>query len=142
MRWDLELEKENKILKEIVIKTVASFLNTKTGGTLFIGVNDKGEIIGLENDYQLCKNNNADGFLLYLIDSLFMEINKTLSQFIHPDIETIEGMEICRIDCYPANIPTWIKNSAKEEELYLRIGNSTRKLNSREILEYSKGRGW
>ena len=32
------------------------------GGRLFVGVNDSGEIIGIENDYALVHHKNKDGF--------------------------------------------------------------------------------
>ena len=55
----------NKKIRFSVIKTIASFLNSN-GGILFIGVNDKKEIIGLDSDYSLDyenKNNPRDYFL-------------------------------------------------------------------------------
>jgi hypothetical protein len=36
----------------IAIKNVAAFLNSETGGTLFIGIADDKRIVGLEKDYQ------------------------------------------------------------------------------------------
>ena len=32
------------------------------GGTLFIGVDDDGKILGLMEDYQILKKKNSDGF--------------------------------------------------------------------------------
>jgi predicted HTH transcriptional regulator len=42
------------------------------GGTLFIGVYDQGNVIGLENDYKTLKNErqNSDGFELELRQSV------------------------------------------------------------------------
>ena len=36
----------------MILKSIAAFSNGE-GGTLLIGVNDEGEILGLENDYTI-----------------------------------------------------------------------------------------
>ncbi len=50
-RWDMRQNKLNKELEQVIVKTVAGFLNTE-GGTLLIGVDDGGIIVGLQHDYQ------------------------------------------------------------------------------------------
>ena len=50
-RWDLREDKPNKAMEDAVVKTVAGFLNTD-GGTLLIGVDNSGNAIGLDHDYQ------------------------------------------------------------------------------------------
>ena len=50
----MKQEKINRSLEEIVLKTIAGFLNGD-GGTLLIGVTDDKQIIGLENDYKTLK---------------------------------------------------------------------------------------
>ena len=51
-------EKQKKEhIKYSIAKTLGSFLNTD-GGLLFIGIDDNGRVIGLENDYQTFENEN------------------------------------------------------------------------------------
>ena len=50
LRWDLRLEKRNPEIEFAVLKTIAAFMNTD-GGNLFIGIDDKGTVLGLENDF-------------------------------------------------------------------------------------------
>ncbi len=45
----------------MILKSIAGFLNGK-GGTLLIGVNDFGEILGLANDYWSLKKENKRWF--------------------------------------------------------------------------------
>ena len=45
-----QVEAVNKKLEEVILKTVAAFANSQ-GGTLLIGVDDEGTILGLEQDY-------------------------------------------------------------------------------------------
>ena len=46
----------------IFMTIIAGFLNCNHGGTLLIGVADNGDINDLENDYQILKKQNQDGF--------------------------------------------------------------------------------
>jgi hypothetical protein len=41
-RWDMRQNKLNKEMEQIVVKTVAGFMNSETGGMLLIGVEDGG----------------------------------------------------------------------------------------------------
>src|SRR6266571_9260234 len=50
LRWDLKEGTVNKRLEEVIAKTVAAFANSQ-GGTLLIGVDDEGQVLGLEHDY-------------------------------------------------------------------------------------------
>jgi predicted HTH transcriptional regulator len=50
-RWDYREGQANKTLEVVIVKTIAGFLNGN-GGILVIGVNDDGEVLGLEPDYK------------------------------------------------------------------------------------------
>jgi len=50
LRWDYRQDKVNKALETVIVKTISAFLNTE-GGMLFIGIDDDGNTLGLENDY-------------------------------------------------------------------------------------------
>jgi hypothetical protein len=51
LRWDFKQEIVSKKLEEVIVKSVAAFANAQ-GGTLLIGVDDEGTILGLERDYR------------------------------------------------------------------------------------------
>ena len=59
LRYDYKNSNVNKSLEEVVVKTIAGFMNSD-GGMLLIGVGDKGAILGLENDYFSLKNEDSD----------------------------------------------------------------------------------
>ena len=46
MRWNTKSEKNDHLIEQAIIRTIAGFLNTK-GGTLLVGVADNGEILGI-----------------------------------------------------------------------------------------------
>ncbi|MCB0073342.1 MAG: putative DNA binding domain-containing protein, partial [Caldilineaceae bacterium] len=61
LMWDYRQRRANKDLYEPVMKNVVGFLNTR-GGTLIIGVDDEGAVLGLEPDYGVMKKGDKDGF--------------------------------------------------------------------------------
>ncbi len=61
LRWDVKEQRVNKQLEKVVVKTLAGFLNAE-GGTLLIGVDDAGAVIGLAGDYEALRKRDRDGF--------------------------------------------------------------------------------
>ncbi|MCA9610632.1 MAG: putative DNA binding domain-containing protein, partial [Myxococcales bacterium] len=68
-RWNLHTQSRDERMEQVIVKTVAGFMNAD-GGTLLIGVNDDGHAVGLENDYSLQRKPGRDGFELWLTDLL------------------------------------------------------------------------
>jgi hypothetical protein len=52
----------------------------------------------------------------------------------------VDGKQVCRITIDAAPCPVWVKEGG-EDHIYLRSGNSTRRLTTREALDYGK-RHW
>jgi predicted HTH transcriptional regulator len=52
-----------KLLEKVIAKTIAAFMNSE-GDTLFIGVDDEGYPIGLQNDYGTLKKQDSGGFMV------------------------------------------------------------------------------
>ncbi len=51
-----------------VMKGICAFLNSTTGGTLYLGVNDQGYVVGVENDMNQLKTQTIDGYMRYVQD--------------------------------------------------------------------------
>ena len=137
-RWDLRENKKNPVMEQVILKTIAAFLNSD-GGTLLLGVSDEGAALGLEHDYQTLQNKNADGYELFLTDLLLTHYGKDCSPCVGITFHPLEGKQVCRVIAQPAPRPVWVKEAA-EEHLYIRSGNSTRRLSTREALDYCKTR--
>ena len=143
LRYDYRLEKENKILENVILKSIAAFANAK-GGTLFIGIDDDMNILGLENDYNTLKKNDADYFELHirkLINNQFgiSFVNESLLLYF-PEIEE---KQICVIQINPSFSPLYIKTKDKQgqsiEKFYVRSGNASQQISSlKEINDYIK----
>lgn len=51
-----------------VLKGICAFLNSTTGGTLYLGVNDQGTVTGIENDMKYLKCGSIDSYMRYVQD--------------------------------------------------------------------------
>ena len=113
----------------VIMKTMAGFLNAK-GGSLFIGVNDKGDIIGLENDYKYFSQSAND-------DKYEREIRSVIVKFFNKDVNSqIEfkfhqsiNLEYCEII-----IPEYEKPVPLKDNFYQRQGNETRIINGHDLV--------
>jgi len=139
-RWDVKENKASKVIEQIVVKTVAGFLNVESGGTLLLGVDDDGNVLGLENDYKtMGKKPNRDGYENWLTTMLLGEFGKDASPLIGITFHEIDGKDVCQVMSKPSPRPIFVKEGIAEH-LYIRAGNSTRLLTSREAVEYCKQR--
>ena len=114
------------------------------GGTLFIGVDDEGNALGLQNDYETLKKEkqNSDEFEIELRQAVEKYTkNKIANENFKLKFHTIEGKEICEIIVSPAPKPVVIYDEGgKQQEFYVRVGNSSRPYNWDEFYDYSKRR--
>ena len=105
------------------------------GGILLIGVNDDGEIIGIEQDLTTLKKKNRDGFQLLVIDLISKYIGKQFASYIKISFETVNNLVACVIKVKNSSEPIFIQLPEKKE-FYIRFGNSTRSLDSEETYKY------
>jgi hypothetical protein len=142
-RWNLVYNKQDKAMEQEIVKTVAGFLNTQ-GGTLLIGVNDNGEILGLQYDYQTLGKQNQDGYILFLNNDLLLrEIGRIFAPYLKISCHQVSGQDVCRIIVQPSPEPVYIKikdKTGKKEIFFIRSNNSTLKLNEEETEKYIQQR--
>tara|TARA_R110000868_G_scaffold91525_2_gene253747 strand:- start:1596 stop:2399 length:804 start_codon:yes stop_codon:yes gene_type:complete len=136
LRWDLRMEKRNSEIEMAVLKTIAAFINTN-GGNLFIGIDDNGESLGLEDDYKTLKKQNSDGFEQFIMTLITTKVGANYCTLITTKFYKIKGKEICRIKVKPYTSPAYIKEN-KHTRVFIRTGNGTRELNIQESLDYIK----
>jgi len=143
MRWNLEAGKSDSKMAMEVAKTLCGFMNTE-GGFLIIGVNNKGEALGLDHDFStLPRNNrNEDGF-----ESAFSDLVKNFLELGYRqnirdiDFRDYQGKRICVVQVEKSCEPIFCLGE-KEHEFYVRVGNSTRRLDVKEAITYVKERFW
>lgn len=144
LRWDYREKCVNKKLEEVIVKSVAAFANGQ-GGTLLIGVDDDGEILGLESDYAGLGDVDQDKFELHLrnvLNNHFGVAFVTTKLQIH--FHSVAGKDVCQIDISPSVQPVLVKLSDKngqlQERFYVRSGNSSQELSKSDMLAYIKER--
>src|SRR5680860_1374701 len=92
---------------------------------------------GIETDYKtLGKKQDKDGFALWLNGLLDNLLGPTAAAGVSLNFEELDGHVICRVDVKPGSDPTFVSGSKGEADLYVRLSNATRLLNTAEALEY------
>ena len=134
MRWDFKQQKPNKDLESVIAKSIAGLMNHK-GGNLLIGINDNGQILGLENDYQTFRHKNRDGFELCLMDLIKTRLGGDVCSLVHCVFHKIEGKDICRIIIESSHTPVYF-DSRNVSRYFLRTGNGTRELDAKESFSH------
>jgi hypothetical protein len=138
-RWDYRESRANKTLEGVIAKTVAGFLNGR-GGTLLIGVADDGKVVGLEPDYKtLGKRPDRDGYQQFLITLMSETIGKDQCASLAITFHPVEGKEVCAIRATPGARPVYVKDN-QQTRFYLRTGNATQELSTKESVDYIKAR--
>lgn len=120
--------------KSKCLKTIAAFMNSKQGGTLLLGVNDKGKPVGIEKEYAQVNKQKAnwDGFSLALTDSLDqLDSAGNALQDIRVQQFTEEEKTICIVTVEPSDRPVFLDN-----KFYQRIGNQSRLVEGHKLLDY------
>jgi type I restriction enzyme R subunit len=134
-RWDVRESKKNKAMEDAVVKTVAAFLNTD-GGTLLIGVDNHGAVIGLDLDYACVKPSNGDGFVNWLTTHLISALGHNPVTFVRARIVVHEGKEICRVDVGAMKDGIWAKTSKEQSVFFVRVNNTTRAWPADDVASY------
>jgi len=136
LRWDLKQSVVNKVLETVIIKTIAGFMNSSSGGTLLIGVDDDGQVIGLENDFLTLKKQNRDGYEQTLISLISAKLGADVCRFVEILFYQIEGKDICRVIIAPGPRPVYSDQGNNILKFFVRTGGGTRELNIREAMDY------
>lgn len=141
LRWDMREKRLNLIMQQEVIEAIAAFAN-HLGGTLLIGIDDNGNAIGLQFDYQSFKDpKNRDQLQRHIQDLIKNEINTPFSiSNIQINFQVLENKDICRIDILRSTSPIFLKSNDKSgkliEKFVVRNGNSSRTLSPSEQASY------
>jgi predicted HTH transcriptional regulator len=121
-----------------------AFANTN-GGSLLIGVNDDGQVLGLDKDYASMGEGGRDKLERHLRqlakDKFGLSYTSTR---LECDFYKINGLEICKMTIHPAPEPIVIKvvdkNGQTGERRYIRNGNASQELPVSEMHNYIKHR--
>ncbi|MEN8007759.1 MAG: ATP-binding protein [Candidatus Krumholzibacteriota bacterium] len=130
MRWNLRADKPGKEIELAWLKSVVAYLNTD-GGFLLIGVDDDGEVLGLEAD----KFANDDKFLLHFDNLIKQHVGLEFAGYISGNFRSAPAGRLFLINCDRCPDPVFLRNG-DEEKFFIRLGPSTRRLPASKILDY------
>jgi hypothetical protein len=136
LRFDLRDNKVNKKLEFVIAKTISAFLNSE-GGILMIGVDDFGNILGLDKDIETLQKKDIDGFELHLRQVIKKYLGKSFEKHLKITFPKIDGKEICDVKISKSGKPVFTTYEGKDY-FFVRIGNSSIPKNREEQSEYEK----
>ena len=136
IRYDYYRQNTNRSLEGVIAKTISGFMNAK-GGRLIIGVDDDGNVLGLENDFKTLKHKNKDGFEREVFRIISEYLGRKASFGCHLSFYRKEQKDICLVDVGSSSDPVYVKDG-KNTAFYIRTGNATYPLSIEETVEYLK----
>lgn len=140
-RWNLHTKARDEKIELVIAKAVSGFLNAD-GGTLLIGVNDAGGLVGLANDFAVVKSPDPDRYELWLRDLLATTLGQPAAVQAVIDFTpvTVDDADtfVCRVTCPASPRPVFLRpgKGGGQPELWVRNGNSTRQLKVDEAVDY------
>lgn len=138
LQWSLDKDGKgfvNKEMRAIIGKAIVGMMN-REGGTLLIGVADDGTILGLDNDLKALRKRNTDGFHLEINRVVETYLGLQYIPYIRVSFPVMNQKPICQIDIQPTPHPIYFRNSDNSYDFYVRLGNSTRKLDTKAGITY------
>lgn len=138
-RWNIRTGSPDKKIEHAIIKTVCGFLNAE-GGTLLIGVDDDGHVVGLENDWRsLAGKGNRDGYELYLRQALINSLSIQTAGVVKVRFESVDDSDVCVVSVAAASRPAFarpVDGGQSPSEFWVRIGNASRQLHGDDMIQY------
>jgi len=118
-----------------VTKTIAAFLNT-SGGTLLVGVNDSGAVLGIEPDFGYCQRGkqNADGWLLSLKQVIINALGGEVWSAAQVSLNYHDQKIVAVVHCPARTSETW--HNVDGDRFYIRASNATEELTGPGLVRY------
>jgi len=132
IRWNIRADRSDKDIELAWAKTIVAFMNS-SGGTLLLGVDDDGQILGLSSD----RFKSTDKMLLHVNNVINAHIGAEHSQSIGIQVVSLDEKEVIIIECSASEMPSFLKTQ-DGDDMYIRLGPSSKKLTTREAVEYLK----
>lgn len=134
LRINLHTGEKDSKMEFTCLRTMAGFINMQ-GGTLFIGVADDGEPLGIEAD----KFPGEDKMYLHLDNLIKERLGSQSMLYIHPRFEDYQEKRVLAVECWPGKTPVFLKDG-NEERFFIRMGASTGELTGNRMNEYLNSR--
>jgi|GEM_PF-4216231 len=118
-------------LPDKIMEEISSFLNSKYGGSLFLGVRDDGSIQGLESNISaLHGKKNRDGLELAITNKIKNSFGGISVDLINLEFYNIDQKTICEIKVTAHDEPVFFKNN-----FHVRNGTQSTKISNKEFFD-------
>ena len=139
-RWNLHTLQPDPKLEHVIVKTVCGFLNAE-GGTLLIGVDDNGQILGLEDDFKtLGGKGTVDGYELFLRQLLDTNLSVNTAATVRIRFENRLDATLCAVSVAASGKPVFAKPAKgtgnDTKEFWVRTGNATKQFHGDDMFDY------
>ena len=135
-RWNIHAKKIDPVITHSSLKTIAAFLNSD-GGHLWIGVNDGGDAVGVDQD----GFESEDKYLLHITHCVKETMGEHAATLVDPTFMLLGERRIVRIECERSVSPVYLRTKqSPEEEFYVRVGPGSVKMPMSEAIQYIKER--
>lgn len=128
-------ERDQKVTWDIM-RTIGGFCNVKSGGTLIVGLNNRGQPTRyiVEAD----KFGDEDQLLQWLAEQLVSWIGPAAASLVTLDFKLVQESRVLVLGCRKGRTPTYVKSPEKHQasEFFIRVGTTTRQVYGTEQLEY------
>jgi len=129
---DIRKGTKEKHIETSALKTVVAFMNTD-GGTLLVGVDDKGVVKGIEEEIgKFFKSKGLDGFLLHWKNLIKCRIGEEFYPYIDYKAVKVEGKTVLMVMCKQTNSPCYLDKN----DFYVRTNPATDKLEGPKLVSY------
>lgn len=127
-------------LEHVIVKTVCGLLNAE-GGTLLIGVDDEGAVLGLDRDLgTLTSKPDLDGFELFLRTLLDANLSAPTAATVRIRFDSKAGRDVALVSVASSGKPVFAKplksGGADPSEFWVRTGNQTKQLHGDAMVSY------
>ncbi|CCE11423.1 conserved hypothetical protein [Bradyrhizobium sp. STM 3843] len=130
LRTNLHTGQPDDKIQLSALKTIAGFLNAR-GGTLMVGVDDEGKVLGLAAD----GFPNEDKMGLHLVNLIRDRIGDIFLPYVHPHFEDEDDQRVFVIRCERGPKPAFVKDGAVQR-FYVRGANATVELSGSAVMDY------
>lgn len=131
LRFNLNSGKPGKEIELAAMKPLAAFMNT-AGGCLVVGVDDAGQVLGLDPDGFTNDDHLLRHFTGLVNQHLGIECARNMTFGVRP----VQGKRVLVVCCVPSDDPVYVRGGKEEEEFYMRVGPSNRKLSLSQFLAH------
>ena len=130
LRTNLHTGQPDDKIQLSALKTIAGFLNAH-GGTLMIGIDDDGKVLGLAAD----DFPNEDKMGLHLVNLIRDRIGDIFLPYVHPHFEDEDDERVLVIRCEKGPKSAFVKDGSVQR-FYVRGANATVELSGGSLMDH------